>query len=76
MDNVIPTQVRVNLCGGPYGVGAIKTTKNIRIYRPREFCVRSGTNQSYSMECDWKCFSPSSTHKVKGRTPGSIKKIN
>ena len=33
--------------------GVIKTAGNIRIYCPRVFCVRSGPNQSYSMEYDW-----------------------
>ena len=37
----------------------LKTTGNIRIYRPRVFCVRSGPNQSYSSEYGWERLSPS-----------------
>ena len=52
----------------PYGLGVIKTSGNIGIYLPRVFCVRSGVNQSYSLEYGWERLSPSSTWKVKGRT--------
>ena len=47
----------------------LRTTGNIRIYRPQIFCVRSGINQSYSLEYSWERLSPSSNWKVKGRIP-------
>ena len=50
VDNVIPMKFGLNLHVGPSGVGEIKTTGNISIYRPRVFHVRSGPNQSYYPE--------------------------
>ena len=68
VDNVILTQVQVNFCAGPSIIGVIKTTGNIVIHFPCVFCVGSGHNQSYDLECDWESLSPFSTQKVKGRT--------
>ena len=53
---------------GPSGIGVIKTTVNIGIYFPRVFHMRSGPNQSYSMEYGWEHLSLYSKWKVKGRT--------
>ena len=36
-----------------YTIIVIKTAGNIRIYSPRVFRVRSGPNQSYSIEYGW-----------------------
>ena len=38
-------------------------TENIGIYHPQEFCVISGPNQPYSLECDWGRLSPTSNGK-------------
>ena len=53
---------------GLNGFEVIKTTGNIGIFRPCVFFVRSGTNQVYSMECDWERLSPFYMQKAKGRT--------
>ena len=45
VDNVIPTQVWVNLCVGSSRVVVIEATGNIGIYRPHVFRVRYGPNQ-------------------------------
>ena len=55
----------------------IKATRNIRIYRPCVFHMRSEPKQSYSPEFDCDNISPYSTWKWKGITYESIKiKIN
>ena len=46
----------INLITGPYGVGVIKTTGNIGIYRPRVFYVRYGTNKSYLLGASFIIF--------------------
>ena len=46
----------------------LKTTVNIGKYCPHVFRVRSGPNQSYSLECYWDFLSTSSMQKVKEGT--------
>ena len=67
-DNVIPVHDRCIPLGIPYGIGLIKTVRNIRIVLPSVFRMRSCPNQSYYSECDRERLSPSSTRKLKGRT--------
>ena len=64
-DNVIPTLEQLL---STTRVGLIKTARNVGIYLPCVFHVRSGPNQSYSPEYDWERLSPYSTRKVKVRT--------
>ena len=40
------------------GTGVIKTDRNIRIYCPQVFSVRSGPNQLYSLQYGLECLSP------------------
>ena len=65
---MILTQERVLATGYTAQAGVIKTSMNIRIYCPRVFCVRFGSNQLYSPEYGWKGLSSSSRKKLKGRT--------
>ena len=60
VDNVILNQERYVAFGYTLRIGVIKTTGNIRIYCLWVLCVRSRTNQSYYLEYDWECLSPSS----------------